>query len=125
MHLNSGTVPELRWGHQCPGLCSCKGVRVRYYIEDNAIRIHRMDDAVCQTYDFAQGRWVHSMEIMGMFIGELWADEVSEAEANSVTPCVAAESTPCDNGIDSSGQKTMPAAKGERQSRIGTLSAAA
>lgn len=60
-----------------------------------------------------------------MFVGELWADEVSETEANSVTPRVAAESTPCDNGIDSSGQKTMPAAQGERQSRIGTLSAAA
>lgn len=101
------------------------GVRVRYYIEDNGIRIHRMDDAVCQTYDFAQGRWVYSTEIMDMFIGELWADEVSEVETNSVTPRASAESIPCDNGIDSSGQKTMPAAKGERQSRIGTLSAAA
>ena len=28
-----------------------------------------------------------------------------KTEANSVTPRVAAESTPCDNGIDSSGQK--------------------
>lgn len=96
-----------------------------YNIEDNGIRIHRMDDAVCQMYDFAQGRWVNSAEIMDMFIGELWADEVSEVETNSVTPRVAAESTLCDNGIDSSGQKTMPAAQGERQSRIGTLSAAA
>lgn len=60
-----------------------------------------------------------------MFIGELWADEVSEAEANSVTPCVAAESTPCDNGTDSSGQKSMPVAKGERKSRAGILTAAA
>ena len=51
-----------------------------------------------------------------MLIGELWVDEVSEAEANSVTPRVAAESTPCDDGTDSSGQKSMPAAKGERQS---------
>ena len=59
-----------------------QGVRVRCYIEDNGIRIHRMDDAVYQTYDFAQGRWVHSTEIMDMFIGELWADEVSEAEAD-------------------------------------------
>lgn len=50
-----------------------------YYIEDSGIRIHRMDDAVYQTYDFAQGCWVHSTEIMDMFIGELWADEVSEA----------------------------------------------
>lgn len=49
-----------------------------------------MDDAVCQTYDFAQGRWVHSTEIMDVFIGEPWVDEVSEAEANSVTPRVAA-----------------------------------
>ena len=98
---------------------------MRYYIEDNGIRIHRMDDAVCQTYDFAQGRWVNSTEIMDVFIGEPWVDEVSEAEANSVTPRVAAESTPCDNGTDSSGQKSMPAARGERQSRIGTLSAAA
>lgn len=63
-----------------------------------------MDDAVYQTCGFDQGRWVYSTEIMDMFIGELWADEVSEAEANSVTPRVAAESTPCDNGIDSSGQ---------------------
>ena len=54
-----------------------------------------------------------------MLIGELWVDEVSEAEANSVTPRVAAESTPCDNGTDSSGQKSMPAAKGERQSSYG------
>lgn len=84
-----------------------------------------MDDAVYQTYDFAQGRWVHSTEIMDMFIGELWADEVSEAEANSVTPRVAAESIPCDNGTDSSGQKSMPAAKGERKSRAGILAAAA
>ena len=60
-----------------------QGVRVRYYIEDSGIRIHRMDDAVYQTYDFAQGRWVHSTEIMDMFIGELWADEVSEAEADA------------------------------------------
>lgn len=96
-----------------------------YNIEDNGIRIHRMDDAVYQTYDFAQGRWVNSAEIMDMFIGELWADEVSEAEANSVTPRVSAEFIPCDNGADSSGQKTMPAAQGERHSRIGTLSAAA
>ena len=36
-----------------------------------------------QTYDFAQGRWVHSTEIMDMFIGELWVDEVSEAEADA------------------------------------------
>lgn len=93
-------------------------------IEDNGIGIHRMDDAVCQTYDFAQGRWVRSTEIMDMFIGELWADEVSEAEANSVTPRVAAESTPCDNGTDSSGQKSMPAAKNERKSRAGILTAA-
>ena len=42
-----------------------------------------MDDAVCQTYDFAQRRWVHSTEIMDMFIGELWVDEVSEAEADA------------------------------------------
>lgn len=93
-----------------------QGARARHYIEDNGIGIHRMDDAVYQTYDFAQGRWVHSTEVMDMFIGELWADEVSEAEANSVAPRVAAESTPCDNGADSSGQKSMPAAKGERQS---------
>jgi len=84
-----------------------------------------MDDAVCQTYDFVQGRWVHGTEIMDMFVGELWADEVSEAETNSVTPRVAAESTPCDNGADSSGQKSMPAAKGERKSRAGILTAAA
>lgn len=96
-----------------------------YNIEDNGIRIHRMDDAVYQTCGFDQGRWVYSTEILDMFIGELWADEVSEVETNSATPRVSAESTPCDNGIDSSGQKTMPAAKGERQSRIGTLSAAA
>ena len=51
-----------------------------------------------------------------MFIGELWADEVSEAEANSVTPRAAAESIPCDNGADSSGQKSMLAAKGASQS---------
>ena len=94
---------------------------MRYYIEDNGIGIHRMDDAVCQTYDFAQGRWVHSTEIMDVFIGEPWVDEVSEAEANSVTPRVAAESTPCDNGTDSSGQESMPAAKGERQSSYGGL----
>lgn len=106
-----------------PGFVFMQGVRVRCYIEDNGIRIHRMDDAVYQTYDFAQGRWVHSTEIMDMFIGELWADEVSEAEANSVIPRVAAESTPCDNGTDSSGQKSMPAAKGERQSRAGILTA--
>lgn len=87
-----------------------------YYIEDNGIRIHRMDDAVYQTYDFAQGRWVYSTEILDMSIGELWADEVSEAEVNSVTPRVAAESIPCDNGIDSSGQKSMPAARGASQS---------
>lgn len=49
-----------------------QGVRVRRYIEDNGIRIHRMGDAVCQTYDFAQGRWVHGTEIMDMFIDELW-----------------------------------------------------
>lgn len=98
---------------------------MRYNIEDNGIRIHRMDDAVYQTCGFDQGRWVYSTEILDMFIGELWADEVSGAEANSVTPRVAAESIPCDNGADSSGQKTMPAAQGERQSRIGTLSAAA
>lgn len=113
------------WGHQRLGLRSCNGVRVRCYIEDNGIRIHRMDDAVCQTYDFTQGRWVNSTEIMDMFIGELWADEVGEVETNSVTPRASAESIPCDNGADSSGQKSMPAAKGERQSRIGTLSAAA
>lgn len=89
---------------------------MRYYIEDNGIRIHRMGGAVCQTYDFAQGRWVHSTEIMDVFIGEPWVDEVSEAEANSVTPRVAAESTPCDNGTDSSGQKSMPAARGASQS---------
>lgn len=87
-----------------------------YNIEDNGIRIHRMDDAVCQMYDFAQGRWVNSAEIMDMFIGELWADKVSEAEANSVTPRAAAESIPCDNGADSSGQKSMLAAKGASQS---------
>ena len=98
---------------------------MRCYIEDNGIRIHRMDDAVCQMYDFAQGRWVNSTEIMDMFIGELWADEVSEAETNSITSRVSAESIPCDNGTDSSGQKSMPAAKGERQSCIGTLSVAA
>lgn len=126
-----------------------------------------MDDAVCQMYDFAQGHWNNSTEIMDMFIGELWAEEVGEAEAdafiakrpansegkgvptgwrdaktlqhtrmcsacssamdctsaryhrldggfflneskiieaNSVTPRVAAESIPCDNDIDSSGQ---------------------
>lgn len=56
---------------------------MQYYIEDNGIGIHRMDDAVYQTYDFAQGRWVHSTEIMDMFIGELWVDEVSEAEADA------------------------------------------
>lgn len=89
---------------------------MRCYIEDNGIRIHRMGGAVCQTYDFARGCWVHSTEIMDMLIGELWVDEVSEAEANSVTPRVAAESTPCDDGTDSSGQKSMPVAKGERQS---------
>lgn len=100
-----------------------QGVRVRRYIEDNGIRIHRMDDAVCQAYDFAQGRWVQSTEIVDMFIGELWADEVSEAETNSVTPRVAAESTPCDNGTDSSGQKSMLTAKSERQSRAGILTA--
>ncbi len=93
-----------------------------YNIEDNGIRIHRMDDAVCQMYDFAQGRWVTSAEIMDMFIGELWADEVSEVETNSVTPRVSVESTPCDNGLDSSGQKTMPAAKGERQRSHGACS---
>ena len=49
-----------------------QGVRVRRYIEDNGIRIHRMGYAVCQTYDFAQGRWVHGTEIMDMFIDELW-----------------------------------------------------
>lgn len=87
-----------------------------YKIEDNGIRIHRMDDAVCQMYDFAQGRWVNSAEIMDMFIGELWADEVSEVETNSVTPRASAESIPCDNGADSSGQKSMPAAKGASQS---------
>lgn len=107
-----------------PGFVFMQGVRVGHYIEDNGIRIHRMDDAVHQTYDFAQGRWVHGTEIMDMFVGELWADEVSEAEANSVTPRVAAESTPCDNGADSSGQKSMPAAKNERKSRAGILTAA-
>ena len=56
---------------------------MRCYIEDNGIRIHRMDDAVCQTCGFAQGRWVNSAEIMDMFVGELWADEVSEAEADA------------------------------------------
>lgn len=52
-----------------------------------------------------------------MFVGELWADEVSEAEANSVTPRVAAESTPCDNGIDSSGQKNDAGGAG-RESKL-------
>ena len=94
---------------------------MRCYIEDNGIRIHRMGGAVCQTYDFARGCWVHSAEIMDVFIGEPWADEVSEAEVNSVTPRVAAESIPCDNDIDSSGQKSMPAARGERQSSYGGL----
>ena len=56
---------------------------MRYYIEDNGIRIHRMDDAVYQTCGFDQGRWVYSTEILDMFIGELWADEVSEAEADA------------------------------------------
>lgn len=56
---------------------------MQYYIEDNGIGIHRMDDAVCQTYDFARARWVHSTEIMDMFIGGLWVDEVSEAEADA------------------------------------------
>ena len=56
---------------------------MRYYIEDNGIRIHRMGDAVCQTCDFARGCWVYSTEIMDMFIGELWADEVSEAKADA------------------------------------------
>lgn len=95
---------------------SCNGVRVGYNIEDNGIRIHRMDDAVYQTCGFDQGRWVYSTEILDMFIGELWADEVSEAEANSITSRVSAESIPCDNGTDSSGQKSMPAAKGASQS---------
>lgn len=92
-----------------------------YNIEDNGIRIHRMDDAVYQTCGFDQGRWVYSTEILDMFIGELWADEVSEAEANSITSRVSAESIPCDNGADSSGQKSMPAARGERQSSYGGL----
>lgn len=95
---------------------------MRCYIEDNGIRIHRMDDAVYQTYDFAQGRWVNSAEIMDVFIGEPWVDEVSEAEANSVTPRVAAKSTPCDNGTDSSGQKSMPAAKASVKARMGACS---
>ena len=56
---------------------------MKYYIEDNGIGIHRMDDTVCQTYDFARARWVHSMEIMDMLIGELWVDEVSEAEEDA------------------------------------------
>ena len=81
-----------------------RGVRVGYNIEDNGIRIHRMDDAVYQTCGFDQGRRA-PLEIMDMFVGELWADEVSEAEANSVTPRVAAESTPCDNGSIRPGRK--------------------
>ena len=96
-----------------------------YNIEDNGIRIHRMDDAVYQTYDFAQGRWVNSAEIMDMFIGELWADEVSEAEANSVTPRVSAEFIPCDNGADSSGQNRCWLIRVRVKACIGTLSVAA
>lgn len=174
----------MRWGISAPRSAFVQGARVRCYIEDNGIGIHRMDDAVCQMYDFAQGHWNNSTEIMDMFIGELWAEEVGEAEAdafiakrpansegkgvptgwrdaktlqhtrmcsacssamdctsaryhrldggfflneskiieaNSVTPRVAAESTPCDNGTDSSGQESMPAAKGERQSSYGGL----
>ncbi len=56
---------------------------MRYYIEDNGISIHRMGLTLRQTHDFAQGRWVHSMEIMDMLIGDLWVDEVSEAEADA------------------------------------------
>ena len=55
--------------------------------------------------------------------GGFSSNESQKAEANSVTPRVAAESIPCDNGTDSSGQKSMPAAKGERQSRVGILTA--
>ena len=98
---------------------------MRYYIEDNGIGIHRMDDAVYQTYDFAQGRWV-SAEIMDMFIGELWADEVSEAEANSVTPRVSAEFIPCDNGAGSVRDKNRCWLLRVRvKACIGTLSVAA
>ena len=53
--------------------------------------------------------------------GEFSLNVSQKTEANSVTPRVAAESTPCDNGTDSSGQKSMPAAKGERQSSYGGL----
>lgn len=77
---------------------------MRYYIEDNGIRTHRMGDAVCRTYDFAQGRWLHSTEIMDIFIGELWVNEVSGAEADTFIAKRSANSE--DKGVPT-GQRDM------------------
>ena len=55
---------------------------MRYYVHESGLKFYRTDGGRCQAYSFPLGAWVDDTEIMDLFIGELWADEVSEEEAN-------------------------------------------
>lgn len=55
---------------------------MRYYAHESGMKFYRLGDGRCQAYSFRLGMWVDDTEVMDLFIGELWADEVSEEEAN-------------------------------------------
>ena len=57
-----------------------------YYTNDDRTRVSRFDrgQRVCDTYDFTLGRWVEDPEVFGVASGDLWLDEISQAEAESI-----------------------------------------
>lgn len=57
-----------------------------YYTDDSRRRVSRFDaeQMVCETYDFALGRWVFDTEVFGTQSGDLWLDEIGQEEAEAI-----------------------------------------
>lgn len=57
-----------------------------YYTDDSRRRVSRFDaeQRVCETYDFTLGRWVFDTEVFGTQSGDLWLDEITQEEAETI-----------------------------------------
>ncbi len=59
---------------------------MNYYTDDSVKRVSRIDleAGTAETYNFTLGRWRDDNDLWAVLVGELWLDEISQEQAETI-----------------------------------------
>lgn len=57
-----------------------------YYTDDSGLLVSRIDleAGTAETYNFTLGEWREDNDLWAVLIGELWLDEISQEQAETI-----------------------------------------